>query len=668
MRSVRRRASRVWRLARATVVDTRMTSERLARALGVDPSALVPRVRVIRDALATRLPAGPDDAAAIRAALSQHAPEQLAALSVAAGRSAERVVDLLGSGPVQLGRPIDWHTDFKSGRRWSPAHHYVRIAIDDVPGADVKVPWELSRGQHLPWLAQSALLLDRDDCALEVVAQIREWIAANRPEYGVNWVCAMDVALRAVNWIWAASLLARHRAVDDAFYVELIGSLADHAAFIEGNLEDPSDGIRTNHYLADLLGLLYIGACVPELPRAAAWRAFAREGLAREIETQVLADGASFESSIPYHRLACEMFLSAAALEQHHGAPFEAPYLSRLASMIDFTAAYTKPDGHAPQFGDADDGRVHMLSGHGADPRDHRHLLAAGAVLFAREDWWRASGPRWTEALWWGGSRDARRVAPPPSGAAPVRSRSFPDAGVHILRAGADMVVMTAGRVGTDGLGNHKHNDVLAIEVQLAGEDVLVDPGTYLYTPDPESRDAFRSTRAHNTVMIDGVEQNEIPDGVLFALRSNATPALVAWETSAFGGRVVAEHDGYRRLPAPVTHRRAVAFDARGAVRVEDTFDGAAASHRLTWTFAFAPGCALRASDAGWLVTLPSGRRASLSLPADRTGAPVPVSAVMRDGFVSPSYGIRVEAPVLRWTLDGRVPSAIGFTIEAEAR
>lgn len=661
VRAVRRRASRAWRLVRAAVVDPRTTRAHLARELGVTSSQLDGCVRAWRQSLATSLPCGPADRDAIAHALTVHAPDQLATLGRAAEAAANRTIDLLGSGPVHVGHPVDWHRDFKSGRRWPADRHCVRIVLDDVPGADVKVPWELSRCQHLPWLAQSALLSARDDHAREAAAQMREWIAGNPLEYGVNWVCAMDVGLRAINWIWTAALLARHEAIDDAFYAELMASLIDHGTFIAENLEEHSDGVRTNHYVADVLGMLYIGACLPQSPRASAWRAFSREALAREIQTQVLPDGASFESSIPYHRLVAEMFLSAALLERHQARPFAEPYLLRLEAMIEFTAAYTKPDGHAPQVGDADDGRVHVLSGHDADPRDHRHVLAAGAMLFGRDDWWRASGPRWTEALWLGGARDARRVEPPARHLPQVASRSFPDAGIHILRHGADMVILTAGRVGTAGLGNHKHNDLLAIEVQLAGEDVLVDAGTYLYTADPAARDAFRSTAAHNTVIIDGVEQNEIPKGVLFALHSNATPRLVAWEPTDTGGTVVAEHDGYGRLPAPVIHRRAVTLEPHGAVRIQDALEGApTAAHRFTWTFTFAPGCGVEKPNADWLVTLPSGR--ALRFRRTMTGVAPVAEAVA--GFVSPRYGVRVPVSVLRWTYEGLAPAAVGFTLE----
>ena len=57
--------------------------------------------------------------------------------------------DLLGSGIVELGKNIKWNQDFKSGFVWEN-DFYKNIKIIDLDNnSDVKVPWELSRFQHL---------------------------------------------------------------------------------------------------------------------------------------------------------------------------------------------------------------------------------------------------------------------------------------------------------------------------------------------------------------------------------------------------------------------------------------------------------------------------------------------------------------------------------------
>lgn len=659
---------RRWRKLRAFLVGTHVGRRELARALGVDSESL-PEVGVrFRHGIRARLPVGPDDANAILTCLERHSADVIQSTISAADRICVHVFDLLGSGWVDLGPEIDWHRDLKSGYRWNRKTFYTDIPYGHVAGVDIKVPWELSRGQHLPVLGQAYLLTGDERYAREAVAQIRHWIAANPPQRGVNWACPMDVAIRSVNWLWAVALLADSEAADTAFFVDLFGGLIAHGRFLMGNLEVGPDGITSNHYLANVVGLLYLGLCARELRESEQWRKFALEALGQEMHRQVLPDGVDYESSIPYHRLVTEMFLSAALLCRHHHVTLPLTFLQRLARMLEFVQAYTKPDGRAPQVGDADDGRLHVLHGYGTtDFRDHRHLLALGALLFEREDWWLTSGPAWPEALWFGGTRSERWSQPPQRMPVTEESFAFPDAGLYIVRDEDDYVLFNCSPVGTRGIGNHKHNDLLSLEVQLGGEDILVDPGSYLYTADPDARNTFRSTRAHATVMIDAVEQNRFMRGTLFALRVDARPRVLAWEQAADCDRILAEHDGYCRLANPVIHRRTVMF-LRGRCRLEvvDEFihpQGGNGTHDLAWTFPFAPGCSIEPAAEGWIVRT-THQHVHLTMPRnEEDGDPIPISVEITEGWVSPRYGVREKALVLRWRWEGKTPLTVHFAM-----
>ena len=70
--------------------------------------------------------------------------------------------------------PIDWQLDFKSGFRWDEKTWYMDVSIGKHLGADIKVPWELSRLQHLPQLAISYRQdPSKEYLAKECVFQIR---------------------------------------------------------------------------------------------------------------------------------------------------------------------------------------------------------------------------------------------------------------------------------------------------------------------------------------------------------------------------------------------------------------------------------------------------------------------------------------------------------------
>ena len=86
-----------------------------------------------------------------------------------------------------------------------------------------------------------------------------------------------------------------------------------------------------------------------------------------------------------------------------------------------------------------------------------------------------------------------------------------------------------------------------------------------------EWRNWFRATAAHNTVVVDGEDSSEVWDS--FRVARRARPFDVAWGLDADKPWLTAAHDGYRRLPGRVTHRRKWILD-RGALSIEDSLDG----------------------------------------------------------------------------------------------
>jgi hypothetical protein len=309
--------------------------------------------------------------------------------------------DLLGSGKTKLGEEIDWHLDFKNGERWNPRVFYTDTVIVKGNGSDIKVPWELSRFQHLPTLGKAYWFTGDEKHAREFVDEIKDWMERNPPQYGVNWTNTMEVAIRAVNWIWGYYFFKDSQEVTDEFLLKSFKSLFIHGKHIMENLERSWRGINANHYLSDIVGLVYLGVMFPEFKEARKWREFGIKELVNGMKKQVYHDGVDFEGSISYHRLVAELFLSTTLLCLKNGITFPEWYMNRLERMVEFVMYYTKPDGTAPQIGDNDDGRLHILSNYGNWSRlDHRYLLSIGAVLFKRGDFKAAAGEFHEEAFW----------------------------------------------------------------------------------------------------------------------------------------------------------------------------------------------------------------------------------------------------------------------------
>src|SRR2546430_2134468 len=72
---------------------------------------------------------------------------------------------------------------------------------------DPKVIHELNRHQHLPRLAKAFFLTGEERYAAEALAQMESWIEQNPRWNGVNWQSSLEIAVRAMSWMWTIFLL-----------------------------------------------------------------------------------------------------------------------------------------------------------------------------------------------------------------------------------------------------------------------------------------------------------------------------------------------------------------------------------------------------------------------------------------------------------------------------
>jgi hypothetical protein len=339
-------------------------------------------------------------------------------------------------------QPIDWQLDFRSGYRWRADAHFSTLPIPVDTGADVKVPWELGRLQHLPQLALCAILAESGTAGFapaqeyvhELRCQLLDFLALNPPRFGVNWMCPMDVGIRIANILVALDLLIGARIDPGQDLIECaLGSARDHATHIADHLEWAESG-RGNHYLANLVGLLWAASHLPADDRTDAIFAFAAAGLLREAELQFGADGGNHEGSTNYHRLSSELVLFGVArltglsedelsrldharddalrvrvpwrpgpLRRYPlpdgGTTLVPPIVrERLFSAAEVMRAVTRPDGHVIQVGDTDSGRLFKLTPVGTsegaahvqtfreNTLDHRATVAGIGALFRIAD------------------------------------------------------------------------------------------------------------------------------------------------------------------------------------------------------------------------------------------------------------------------------------------
>ncbi len=571
-------------------------------------------------------------------------------------READRVragrFHLLGYEELNFGTPIDWHLDPVAGKR-APIAHWSRIPyLDAEIAGDHKVIWELNRHQHFFTLGRSYRLTGRDEYAETFAQHLGAWMDANPPKTGMNWASSLEIAYRSIAWMWALEFFRGAAALTPALLTRLLKFAYAHGRHLERYLSTYFS--PNTHLTGEALGLLYLGTCLPELRCAEQWRERGWRILESEATRQIHADGVYFEQTTYYHRYTLDIYLHAIRLAHCNGFPVGDGVRTRVQALARCLADVTRADGTIPAIGDDDGGQLVLLEDR--TRTDVRASLVCAAVMLDLPTVGASARTVTEEVVWMLGANalaqaDACVTSPVPA----HTSQLFPIGGVAVLRDGwtddGMHAVLDCGPLGMLNCG-HAHADTLSMELWVDGADVCVDPGTFVYTTSAADRTAFRHSAMHNTVTVDG-QASSVSAGP-FSWQTRTDGTVQSWWQGAIADSVVATHDGFHRLDASATHRRAVYFVRGRYVVVVDSIVGTTA-HDVVAHWHCAPGAVL--SEAAPLQrTIEVATASSAGVRAVRVDVFAGGSvrrALTQEGWVSPAYGARVRAPVLELESSG---------------
>lgn len=440
--------------------------------------------------------------------------------------------DLLGSGIVELGKNIKWNQDFKSGFVWEN-DFYKNIKIIDLDNnSDVKVPWELSRFQHLFTLGKAYWITDDLKYYEEAKNEIIDWIEKNPVYNSINWTCAMDVAIRAVNLIFFYFLFEDFIIQDRNFLKKLNEIFYLHGEYIYNNLEK-NLGFSNNHYLSNLVGLLFLGVYFKDLneKETKKWLRYSIKNLEKEMFIQNNIDGTNYETSTSYHRLILELMFYSLLLLKKNNLKFTNKYEERLEKMFKFLAIITKPNGRFPLIGDVDNGRLVILSNYyDWEVNDARNIISLGGEYFNNKFLKEVGSSELEDKVWIFGAKNIYQEK------FLKKSEKFENGGYYLLQNDSIYCIIRCGELSLRGQGGHSHNDQLSIELNVCGEDFFVDTGTGVYTADKNIRNLFRSTEMHNTVSIQNIEQNKFEKNELFKMQEETFAKCLEFSNTKFKG------------------------------------------------------------------------------------------------------------------------------------
>jgi uncharacterized heparinase superfamily protein len=565
------------------------------------------------------------------------------------------IFEAFGSGKIHLGESINWQKDYRSGKQWPMKRLSAAELLDVDNPSDIKIPWEINRFHQVWWLGKAYWATHNEEYARKFAELVDDWIRKNPAGVGPNWSIAMEVAIRACNWIAGYYFFCDSPSLDADFWQRFFKNLFVHGRYIEHHLEYAKR--NGNHLLSDIVGLLFLGIFFRSASFGQEWTTSSVAALQEEMETQVYSDGVSYEKSIGYHRLVLELFYTATILCQYNKISLHESFMKRLENMFEFTLAYTRPDGSAPVVGDADDARLFQFSAR-ENFNDHRHALSVGALIFNRRDFRAAAGAFAPDALWlFGGEgfeKHQKLEAPPATSV----SRAFRDGGFYVMRSGESHVFVDAGDIGMEGRGGHGHNDTLSFEFWCDGRALIVDSGTFTYSANVKLRNEFRSTAAHNTLMVDGKELADFTG--LWSIRADETqPRAVRWAVENNRCILEAEHSAYLAMPSHIVHRRQFELiHSPLALIITDTLKGTG-SHLIESFLHFAPRVTVEIASPQKAIARNENGRYIISVSAGEIS--------LHDTSYSSSYGVRERNKALRVTWNSMVPTAFQIIIQRDA-
>ena len=376
---------------------------------------------------------------------------------------------------------------------------------------------------------------------------ISDWIEHN-PQGTVDAWEPYTASLRIVNWVKfflslpTTSLDRNPLEVGGAkgefhtgLKAEWLKSLYSQALWLEQNIEYH---ILANHYLKNGVALFFAGAYFQGVD-ADRWLKKGVQILREELNEQFLADGGHFERSPMYHSICVTDYLDVLNLARNSQGVLpqedQGTFARRMTRSLDFLSNICLPDTEISLFND---------SAFGIAPTPKQIFDYAKKVIGYE----------------------------PPVRQSGLTIHNHTASGYFVCRNGDDAIIIDCGSIGPDYQPGHAHCDTLSFELAIDGQRVVVDSGVYDYEPNPR-RIYARSTKAHNTLRIDHLDQSETWGVFRVARRAYPLWGRLTWDG---GNRATFEgaHNGYTRLPGCLIHKRIIDYISSGDWTIHDTVEG----------------------------------------------------------------------------------------------
>ena len=477
------------------------------------------------------------------------------------------------------------------------------------------------------------------------------WIDSNSCGNGDGWH-PYTISLRLVNWIHALYEWQDRTNSNHDFRSKIMDSIADQAGYLFNDLEMD---VRGNHLIKNLKAIVFVSVAF-QFAKSEQFLKRALTLLKIETAEQILPDGGHFERNPGYHLTVLKDYLDIGLLLQRNGKRKYDWLDCAISRMASWAIKIQTPDGKLPTLKDT------TWSSHEPSVEE----ILAVATTYLNEPTLNKSLESGTYSILLYGVDSENSSEELQVMQLPANYVALEDSGFFIFKGenGQDFLVVDAGKPCPDYLPAHAHADMFSFELYVGGERVFVDSGVYEYTAG-EWRDYFRSTRAHNSVEIDGKNQSEVWDS--FRVARRCAPVGTKWQFDERVQWIQSQHDGYKRLPEKIIHRRSVIVFTEGIWIFVDELFGKGKVSAKSYLHLYPDFTYTRKKPNQWSV---SGTKTPIWITTFQ-GAKIWIDKGVEkpaiQGWYSESFNQKVANEVLTLCVSNHVPIRFWYAISKNA-
>ena len=402
-----------------------------------------------------------------------------------------------------------WNAGFQTENEWPLSDFSSDISIsqrEDI--GDIRTNWELNRHYQFVGLAKNYYITKDKKYLDELITLFDDWNNKNLFLHGVQWTSAMEIAIRVVSWSYMYAFIEKSGGPKE-FLLKVSNGIKVMVDYILEHRARYSSA--NNHLIIEMFGVGIAGI----LFGYQHWINYSIKVLTEELPKQNYEDGVNKEMSLHYQAFIMEAYGIMAMLLKRNGRTIPDIWIEYLSNMSRYVADCCGDYGEVIVFGDNDEGKIVDFVGH-IDNYYHYVLQLMGAVLSKKY----IEGIV-EENIQWLITREELEAYNSYPCYKPGIVSHYKLGGYTLLRSYDRKVLIgfDHAELGFGSIAAHGHADALSIQVYLEGKPVLVDSGTYNYHVPKKIRNEMRSTKAHNTVYVDGVEQAEMQGPFLWGER-----------------------------------------------------------------------------------------------------------------------------------------------------